>query len=409
MIKRPFFSLMKPRLYYSTIDATDKEISIVDIPIPPKITLLLEQDHIRPSELYGYIGKRVRTGQKIKLKDTHFISTATGDISQVSEYIGYLGRRYHAVSIETTEDEWEEAQTDIPFAVPGFKDISVLLGFDPPINHVVVMAIDKDLCITTNQVALINRKEEIKKGIEYLHKIASIGRISFAVPPSLISHVEDMGYDFYVIKPLYPNAIPKLIVKNIFGEVVPPGKDTKDIGIEFISAEAVANLGSLSEGKLILDKLITIIKKDSSSIYVKARIGTPIKNIFDVLDIDISYGDRIIIGGPMNGRTVYSLDTPVDYDTDAIFIQDKNQIIPVSDTHCINCGECIKICPVNIPVNMLVRVLENGLFEEAAKEYDLLCCVECGLCSYVCIARIPIFHYIMLGKYELSKMGETNA
>jgi electron transport complex protein RnfC len=69
----------------------------------------------------------------------------------------------------------------------------------------------------------------------------------------------------------------------------------------------------------------------------------------------------------------------------------------------------VNICPVNVPVNMLIRVLENGFFEEAAKEYDLLSCVECGLCSYVCIARIPIFHYIMLGKHELSKMGEQNA
>ena len=61
-----------------------------------------------------------------------------------------------------------------------------------------------------------------------------------------------------------------------------------------------------------------------------------------------------------------------------------------------------RACPAKIPVNMLIRLLENGLYEEAAKDYDLLSCIECGLCSYVCEARIPIFHYIMLGKYELA-------
>ena len=53
---------------------------------------------------------------------------------------------------------------------------------------------------------------------------------------------------------------------------------------------------------------------------------------------------------------------------------------------------------------MLVRLLENGLYEEAAREYDMLSCVECGLCSYVCIGRIPVFHHIMLGKQEYDRM-----
>jgi electron transport complex protein RnfC len=61
---------------------------------------------------------------------------------------------------------------------------------------------------------------------------------------------------------------------------------------------------------------------------------------------------------------------------------------------------------------MLVRLLENGLYEEAVQDYNLLSCIECGLCAYVCVARIPVFHFIMLGKYEfgrLKTMEESNA
>jgi electron transport complex protein RnfC len=61
---------------------------------------------------------------------------------------------------------------------------------------------------------------------------------------------------------------------------------------------------------------------------------------------------------------------------------------------------------------MLVRLLENGLYDEAAEEYDLLSCIECGLCSYVCVARIPLFQYIMLGKHEfdiIKSAEESNA
>jgi electron transport complex protein RnfC len=103
---------------------------------------------------------------------------------------------------------------------------------------------------------------------------------------------------------------------------------------------------------------------------------------------------------------------PISEDTDAVMIQDRDQVVLNPDNPCLNCGECIRACPAKVPVNMLVRLLENSLYEEAAQEYDLLSCIECGLCSYVCVAQIPVFHFIMLGKYEfgrLKNMEETNA
>ncbi len=405
MIKRGFFKLRSPRLYYPTVDP-EEDVSFIEIPVPERITLLLPQDKIPPGELYAYIGKQIKTGENIRLSNLSFISPATGKISSIKEYIGYLGKKYYAVSVETSEDEWVKPQDGFPFSVPGCKDLSIFLKFHPPINHLVIMGMDSDLCICTNQIILKEKKEFIKKGIDYIHREAKIGIISIAVPPNLKSFVEDLDLDVYVLKPVYPNAIPKMIAKEILKKAIPQGKEPEDLGIGFLSAEAVANLGSFSEGDIVLEKLVNVISQEGN-FYVKARIGTPIRAIFEKLGISVSHRDRIIFGGPMRGKTVYSLDTPVDYDTDGIIIQKAEEIIPSSDTHCINCGECVKVCPVNVPVNMLVRFLENSLFEEAI-QYDLLSCIECGLCSYVCIARIPVFHYIMLGKNELKKMEEKN-
>lgn len=106
----------------------------------------------------------------------------------------------------------------------------------------------------------------------------------------------------------------------------------------------------------------------------------------------------------MAGLALFSEEAPVLADTEAILVQDKAQIVPGSDTHCVNCGECVKVCPAKMPVNMLIRYLENGRFEEAAQGYDLLSCIECGLCTYVCIVRIPIFQYITLGKQEVARI-----
>lgn len=106
----------------------------------------------------------------------------------------------------------------------------------------------------------------------------------------------------------------------------------------------------------------------------------------------------------MTGLALFSEEAPVLADTEAILVQDKAQIAPSSDSHCVNCGECVKVCPAKMPVNMLIRYLENGRFEEAAQGYDLLSCIECGLCTYVCIVRIPIFQYITLGKQEVARI-----
>jgi electron transport complex protein RnfC len=96
-------------------------------------------------------------------------------------------------------------------------------------------------------------------------------------------------------------------------------------------------------------------------------------------------------------------------DTDGVVVIDRSDAAYASDYPCINCGDCVRVCPTQIQVHMLVRFLEAGQYEEAADNYDLYSCIECGLCSFVCVSKIPIFQYIRLAKYELERAAASEA
>ena len=145
---------------------------------------------------------------------------------------------------------------------------------------------------------------------------------------------------------------------------------------------------------------------------IETKIGTPIKDILETYDVSINEEDRIIFGGPMMGSAVYSLEHPIQPDTDGLLVLDRSNAAYTSEYPCINCGDCVRACPANIQINLLVRFLEAGQYEAAAESYDLLSCIDCGLCSFVCVSKIPIYQYIKLAKYELDRAKaaeETNA
>jgi electron transport complex protein RnfC len=419
MPRKPFFGLGKLKLKYHVVARREKEI-IEEVPLPQKITLFLKRAGSPNGGLLIRVGDRVRTGQKLLSMGErgYLISTVTGTVSAISEHTGYFGQTYPAVSIEPVEeDHWDEAATPavreptvenaLQFwgSLPGEPDLESLLKNHPPLETIVVNGMDKDLLITTNQLTVKTEITALTEGIGYLRKLTKADKFILLVPPTLRSVAEQVGAEIRVLEPVYPDALPKLIMKKVLGKVVSPGGRCENLGVGFIDAETVVALSkAFSKGEWCVHKTLTVIKKDHTRIMVKARIGTAVKDILDYLHIETGRGDRVVLGGPMFGHAIHSEDLPISYDTNAIMIQDKGEIVWNSDVHCVNCGECVRACPAEIPVNMLVRLLENGLYEEAAKEYDMLSCVECGLCSYVCIGGIPVFHHIMLGKQEYDRL-----
>jgi electron transport complex protein RnfC len=93
---------------------------------------------------------------------------------------------------------------------------------------------------------------------------------------------------------------------------------------------------------------------------------------------------------------------PVTKGTDGLFLQKGRGVFCYEDVACIGCGQCVKVCPMKIPVNMMTRNCEFGRIDEAL-DYDLDSCIECGLCAYVCTSRRPLLQYIQFAKKEQQK------
>jgi electron transport complex protein RnfC len=412
MIRRPFFSLMRPKLKCVAIEEGVGDLT--EVGLPARVTLLAGDCDIGSINLKA--GTAVRTGEKLRVSDdVYIISTVTGTISAIGEYTGYLSQGYVSISIDVTgEDQWDDGTLDALkepgfdvardylACIPGKADFSSLLRSQPPVNTLVVTGVDQDLLVLTNQRMVLS--EDLSAGIEYLKKVTRSSRVILAVGPGF-SLADIPGVDVLAVRPVYPGSLPAMIARDVLGSDYIAGRSFQELGIGFLGAEAVLSLSGLFDrGEFPVDKVITVIGKDGSAELVKARIGTSVKDILDVLGIETSHGDRVVLGGPMTGKAIYSEDMPILADTDAILVQDRSQVVLSEDVQCVNCGECVRACPVGIPVNMLVRLLGRSLYEEAAEQYDLHSCIECGLCNYVCVARIPVFHHIMLGKQEYFRL-----
>ena len=110
----------------------------------------------------------------------------------------------------------------------------------------------------------------------------------------------------------YPQGAEKMLVRSLLGLEVPAGGLPSQVGVVVNNVGTVAMLGRLlPAGQGLTERVVTVTGPgiDRPGDYW-VPIGTPLRHVLDVVGAEAS-AREVILGGPMMGQSIASLDVPV--------------------------------------------------------------------------------------------------
>ena len=267
--------------------------------------------------------------------------------------------------------------------------------------------------ITADHRIMVEKAAELAEGARVAAKILECSRIVIAVQAEKKEALEAVERaaetagsraEIMALRSKFPQGDEKLLIKAVTGREVPSGGSSLDTGAVVIN---IGTLFSLYEAvvlqKPVIDRVLTVaggaIRNPGN---LKVRIGTPLSDLIEECGGFVEEPEKIVIGGPMMGNTVYDPATPVTKITSGVLFLTSREIRNSRRTNCLNCGRCIACCPMGLDPAALHKWVDHADFEVAFRA-GILDCRECGCCGYVCPARIPLVQGLRVGKLFLSR------
>lgn len=323
--------------------------------------------------------------------------TGSGDVhSPVAGKVATVSYAYLSIKPSGEEDAVEAV--DITAVEDEKEQLRQLraLGIDTrrfeSADLLVVNAMNPEPQVTAFSAILRNEAVTLQKGIDFARKLTRAKRCVVARPETVsapFTGCEEKG-----IAPVYPKNLNPLVVKAVTGKENPAGVVVLDVLLLW-------QLGRVIETGLPVSETILTFAGENW----RAKIGTPVGAVLEAGGVSAADGDVISLGGPLRGRSAYSLDQGIAKDCYAVSVMLGEELVPVQNVPCINCGECAEHCPARLQPNLITRYAEFDMFDKAAAN-GLGVCFECGLCAMHCTARRPLLHIIRFAKEQLRATRE---
>ena len=417
----------------------------VRIALPREVVLPMNMHSGHDAVPVVAVGDHVKVGQMIAREEGRFSSPVHASVSGTVTEIGIMdtakGGKTATIRIESDGKMEVDASVQPPVltdcdsflqairdsgmvglggaAFPTWAKLNEARNPDYHVDTVLINAAECEPYITSDHRMMLSHPDWIADGIEYLRKYMS-DYLSGAVykicieknKPDAIEVLKKTFADKpYVqiqeLNAIYPQGAKQVMLYNATGRVAVAGRRFPSFGALIINVSSLALTAHyLKTGMPLVERIVTVdgpaVAKPMNLI---APIGTSIRELLNVTGLKSEPG-KVVVGGPMNGEAICSVDDPVVKVSNAVLAFDEKSAVLPEASACINCGRCIEKCPVGISVASVERMMKIADEEYRVKmliDTGVRQCVDCACCSYVCPAHRPLLQINQQAKSYLKR------
>ena len=410
------------------------------MPVPDVVKISMSQHIGAPCKPLVKKGDYVKVGQL--LGDTEaFVSapihsSVSGTVTGIEEVRSANGGKDTLVVIATDklQEVYEGIEVPVANDLPEFvKAIraSGLVGlggasfpthikFNPKnidaVHTLIVNAAECEPFITSDHRLMLEDAEDLIAGCQLVMKFLGLSEGFIGIEDNkmdAIQHLDQLlaakgitNIKTFKLQARYPKGAERVLVYEVTGKTMNAGVLPADLGIILSNVTTLAFVGQyFRTGMPLVTKRMTV---DGDAVARPTNVIAPIcTQIHDVIEFCGGYKQeprKILMGGPMMGRAIFSDELPIVKNNNAILAFSKAQALVKEETACINCGRCHQACPFKLIPTALAKAYEMR-DAQALSDLKVMQCMECGSCSYICPARRPLAFFNKLGKGVVKEAG----
>ncbi|HHL2709506.1 TPA: electron transport complex subunit RsxC [Yersinia enterocolitica] len=425
------------------------EMKLQSSRVPMRIATLPEQlivplqQHLGPEgELRVSTGERVLKGQPLTVGRGRTVpvhAPTSGVITAIAPHTTAHPSGLAELCVHITpdgEDRWREQQPWADYSLrdkndllerihqagiaglggAGFPTASKLQGGLNSVTTLIINAAECEPYITADDRLMQEHASEVVLGTQILMYLLQPQQVLMGIEdnkPEAIAALQHAlrGQDkiqLRVIPTKYPSGGAKQLTKILTGKEVPFGKHSSSIGVLMQNVGTVVAIKrAVIDDEPLIERVVTLtgdaLSKPGN---FWARIGTPVLHLLKLAGFTPQNQPMVIMGGPLMGFTLPSLDVPIVKISNCILAPTEAEMgLSEPEQSCIRCGLCVDACPAGLLPQQLYW-FSRGEEHEKARNHNLFDCIECGACAYVCPSNIPLVQYYRQEKAEIRTLDQ---